>query len=73
METPVQKAVRVTTNINWFVFGVVFLTVGLFVIYGTAVWAWLGFAAIYVFGLSCAAFWGANAMLKRETSKERES
>lgn len=68
METPAQKAAQTVVNINWFVFGVVFLSVGMFIIYGTAVWAWLGFASIYVFGLSCAAVWGAKAIVKREST-----
>jgi hypothetical protein len=68
METTAQKSLRIVTNINWFIFGAVFLTGGLYVIYGAAIWAWLGFGLWYLFGLGSAAVWGAKAIVEREES-----
>lgn len=64
METTAQKTLRVITNINWFIFGAVFLSVGMFVITGAAGWAWAGFVAAFVFGLGSAAVFGAKTIVR---------
>lgn len=66
METQAQKMLRIVTNINWFIFGAVFLSVGLFVVSGVAGWAWVGFVTSYVFGLGSAAVFGAKTIVSRE-------
>lgn len=61
-----QKVLKAVTNLNWAVFGLVFLTTGLFAIYGTAGWAWLAFGLWWVFGLTCVSVWGVKAQIERE-------
>lgn len=73
METAGQKALRLATNVNWFIFGAVFLSVGMFVITATGVWAWAGFVASFVFGMGVAAVLGAKAIVSREEQGKVEN
>lgn len=66
METQSQKNARIMTNINWFVFGAVFLSIGMFVITGLAGWAWVAFVSLFLFGLSTGAVLGAKSIVARE-------
>ena len=72
METKAQKAARVMTNINWFIFGAVFLTVGMFVISASGAWAWAGFVASFVYGLGCAGVYGARSIVNTESQGKVE-
>lgn len=72
METQTQKTLRVITNITWFFFGALFLSVGLFVIYGSAGWAWVGFIAAFLMGFGVAAVCGGKLMVRDETKGKVE-
>jgi pheromone shutdown protein TraB len=71
METKAQKALRVVTNINWFIFGAVFGSVGMFLITGGTGWAVVGFVSAFLFGMGTAAVSGAKSIVSREEVKER--
>ena len=66
--TQAQKLLRTMVNVNWFIFGFVFLSVGMFVLSGVAGWAWAGFVASFVFGMGCAGVLGAKTIVERESS-----
>lgn len=66
METAGQRALRLATNVNWYIFGAVLLCVGMFVITALGVWAWIGFVASFAYGMGCAAVLGARAIVSRE-------
>jgi hypothetical protein len=68
METLQQKTVRVTTNINWFIFGAVALSVGLFLITGAFGWAVTGFVASYLFGIGTVTVLGAKTIVEKENT-----
>ena len=72
METAGQRALRTAINVNWFIFGAVFLSVGMFVITGAAGWAWAGFVAAFLFGMGTAAVYGGKAMVSRENQGKVE-
>ena len=61
-----QRILKVITNTNWVVFGLVLLVIGLFVIYGAAGWAWLGFGLMYLFGITSMAVRGSKLIAERE-------
>lgn len=73
METAGQKALRVATNVNWFIFGAVFLSVGMFLITASVTWAWVGFVASFVFGMGVAAVLGAKTIVSREDQGKVEN
>lgn len=66
METKAQKALRTMTNINWFIFGAVFGSVGMFLITGGMGWAVVGFVSAFLFGLGSAGVFGAKTIVSRE-------
>lgn len=66
METAAQKALRTMTNINWFIFGAVFGSVGMFLITGGTGWAVVGFVSAFLFGMGTAGVVGARTIVSRE-------
>lgn len=71
METQAQKLRGTMININWFIFGAVFLSVGMFIISGAVGWAVAGFVFAFLFGMGTAGVIGASTIVNREEVKER--